>query len=191
MDRATLIHLAAALAAHGTPEVFAYALRQTGTRMRAFDLNGARVTIDATGGSSDDAALAEATEVIAALPALVADLAAELEVTRATLAKRNEESPPVPSLRARRWAPAQWIGHRRISGETSTGCDCPVCNVQCEPLFGFGYRCPRCGLKGESCGSTYGFKACELPHGHDGDHESPSGTTWPQSCGQPRRSRAA
>ena len=189
MDRATLLHLAAALAANGLPTVTAYQMRATGTRMRSFDLRGARFTVDAD--HDNDAALGETAEVVAALPALVTDLAAELAAARAELSKMREVFPEAPPLRARRWMDSQWKGHRLVAQATSAGCDCPVCNIACEPIAGWGYRCPKCGLKGQSCGSTYGFKACELPHGHDGDHESPSGFSWPYSAALPDRKRAA
>lgn len=182
MDRATLIHLAAALAASGTPEVIAYQMRATRTRMRSFDLRDARITVDAT--HDNDAAIGETADVLAALPGLVADLAAELAAARAEMAKMREVFPEAPPLRARRWRESRWNGFKIVSPAVAAGCDCPVCNVACEPVCGWGYRCPKCGIKGEACGATYGgAKACELPHGHAGDHESPSGYSWPQGVG--------
>ena len=190
MDRATLLHLTASLAANGTPAITAYQMRATRTRMRSFDLRGARFTVDTD--HDNDAALGETAEVMASLPALVTDLAAELAAARAELAKMREVFPPAPPLRARRWRDSQWSGHRLVSRAIPAGCDCPVCNLACEPVSGWGYRCPKCGLKGEACGSTYGgTKACELPHGHDGDHESPSGFSWRQDDAHPARTKGA
>lgn len=34
--------------------------------------------------------------------------------------------------------------------------------------------------RGPACLDGLGFKGCELVKGHEGDHESPSGTCWPQ-----------
>ena len=189
MDRATLLILVSRLASAEPPRVIAYQRRATGTRMRSIDLPGARVVVDAD--HSNDALLGETAEVIAALPALATDLAAELATLRAEMAALREVFPPAPPLRARRWTAGAWVGHRRVSREQSAGCDCPRCNCACEPIGGWGYRCPSCGLKGEACGATYGGKACELPHGHDGDHESPSGYSWPPHCGRPPRAREA
>ncbi len=50
----------------------------------------------------------------------------------------------------------------------------------------------RCGTNGaslcavctgtEACKETFGFKCCVLPAGHDGHHESRSGSCWPLAC---------
>lgn len=182
MDLDTLLLLAARMAADGAPVVRAYALRATGTRMRAFDLSGVKVMVDAD--HDNDALLGESAEALAALPALVVDMAAELAAARRELDRKRIEEPEPPPLRARRWQPQRWSGHRCVATSVSAGCDCPVCNVACEPICGWGYRCPGCGLKGEACGASYGgCRACELPHGHDGDHESPGGFSWPQGVG--------
>lgn len=186
MDRETLLLLTARLAGTQRPEMVTYQLRATGTRMRSFFLDGAKVMVDAD--HHDDARLGETAEVLAALPALVVDMAAELAALRAEVVRMREVFPEAPPLRARRWAAGVWAGHRRVSTEQTAGCDCPRCDRPCDPIDGWGYRCGKCGLKGEACGASYGgCKACELPHGHDGDHESQSGFSWPQSDRTPPR----
>lgn len=78
-----------------------------------------------------------------------------------------------PPLVSRRWRPAS----REERGCTA-GADCSACKVPCEAIWGYGWRCPKCGAKARGCGDVYGFKACELLAGHNGDHESPSGSSW-------------
>lgn len=79
-------------------------------------------------------------------------------------------------LRSRRWEPGG-PGRKTVLA----GVECTRCGVECDALWAQGYRCPKCGARANACPSTLSFKACALAAGHDGDHESPSGTTWPRA----------
>lgn len=78
-------------------------------------------------------------------------------------------------LRSRRWEPG-YQGRKTVLA----GVECTRCGVESDARWGQGYRCPKCGAEAKGCPSTLSFKACTLLAGHEGDHESPSGTTWPQ-----------
>lgn len=108
----------------------------------------------------------------------VATLAAAIE------ARGGKIEPEGSPLRSRRW----FCGGREIKGHRA-GADCSACQRPCVPadLPNEGkpgwytvWQCQGCGAQAEVCGDSYGLKACELLKGHEGNHESPSGTSWPQ-----------
>lgn len=77
-------------------------------------------------------------------------------------------------LRSRRWEP----GGQGIKA-VSAGVECGACGVECEAVWAtHSYRCPKCGATAPGCRSNILFKVCALLAGHDGEHESPSGTGW-------------